>query len=134
MTLAKPDCELLVATEKGYGKRTTLEDYRKQTRGGKGIKTMNMTEKTGKIVETAVVDDTDKIVIITNRGIMLKIRVKEIRSCGRSTQGVRLINLAAGTQVASLARIPTAEAPDRDPRERQGRQETGQEAGRRARR
>lgn len=109
MTLVRPDCELLVATEKGYGKRTTLDSYRSQTRGGKGIKTMNLSEKTGNIVETAVVDDTDKIVIITTGGIMLKIRVKEIRSCGRSTQGVKLINLGAGDNVASLATIPKAE-------------------------
>lgn len=109
MCLVKPGCDLLVATEKGYGKRTSLEEYRRQTRGGMGIKTMNITEKTGRIVETAVVDDTDKIAIITNMGIMLKIRVKEIRSIGRSTQGVRLINLGPGDGVASLARIPKAE-------------------------
>jgi len=109
MTLVKPDSELLVATEKGYGKRTTLDSYKRQGRGGKGIKTMNITEKTGRIVETAVVDSDDKIVIITNQGIMLKIRVNEIRSIGRSTQGVRLINLGAGDGVASLARIPKAE-------------------------
>ena len=109
MCLVKPDSELLVATEKGYGKRTTLDSYKRQGRGGKGIKTMNITEKTGRIVETAVVDDTDKIAIITNQGIMLKIRVNEIRSIGRSTQGVRLINLGAGDGVASLARIPKAE-------------------------
>ena len=112
MTLAKPEMELLVASERGYGKRTTLDDYRKQTRGGKGIKTMNITEKTGRIVETAVVDNDDKIVIITNQGIMLKIRVKEIRLCGRSTQGVKLINLGAGDGIASLACIPTAEVPE----------------------
>jgi DNA gyrase subunit A len=112
MTLAKADKELLVASERGFGKRTTLEDYRKQTRGGKGIKTMNITDKTGKIVETAVVDCDDKIVIITNQGIMLKIRVKEIRLCGRSTQGVKLINLGAGDGIASLACIPLAEVPE----------------------
>lgn len=111
MCLVKPGCDLLVATEKGYGKRTRLEEYRRQTRGGLGIKTMNITEKTGRIVETAVVDDTDKIAIITNMGIMLKIRVREIRSIGRSTQGVRLINLGPGDGVASLARIPKAELP-----------------------
>ncbi len=111
MTLARDNCELLVATERGFGKRTLLEYYRKQTRGGKGIKTMNLSEKTGRIVETAVVDDTDKIVIVTTGGIMLKIRVKEIRSCGRSTQGVKLINLGAGDSVGSLARIPKAEDP-----------------------
>ena len=115
MTLVRPDCELLVATEKGYGKRTPLASYRRQTRGGKGIKTMNLSEKTGKIVETAVVDDTDKIVIITSGGIMLKIKVKEIRCCGRSTQGVRLINLGPGDSVASLARIPTAETTSEGP-------------------
>lgn len=114
MTLSRECCELLVATENGYGKRTPISAYRKQTRGGKGIITMNLSDKTGRIVETAVVDDDDKIVIITSQGIMLKIRVKEIRSCGRSTQGVRLINLGAGAQVASLARIPTAEAPEED--------------------
>lgn len=114
MTLAQSDCELLVATENGYGKRTPLSAYRKQSRGGKGIITMNLSEKTGKIVETAVVDDTDKIVIITSQGIMIKIRVKEIRSCGRSTQGVRLINLGPGAEVASLARIPKAEAPEEE--------------------
>ncbi|MCX6345230.1 MAG: DNA gyrase subunit A [Armatimonadetes bacterium] len=112
MTLAQDDCELLVATENGYGKRTPLSAYKKQTRGGTGIITMNLSEKTGRIVETAVVDDTDKIVIITSQGIMIKIRVKEIRSCGRSTQGVRLINLGAGATVASLARIPKAQDPD----------------------
>lgn len=115
MTLARDECELLVATEKGFGKRSKLEYYRKQTRGGKGIKTMNLSDKTGRIVETAVVDDTDKIVIITTHGIMLKIRVKEIRSCGRSTQGVKLINLAPSDSVSSLARIPKAEAPEDAP-------------------
>lgn len=112
MTLARSDAELLVATEKGYGKRTSLDSYRRQSRGGKGIKTMNLSDKTGKIVETAVVDDTDKIVIITVHGIMLKIQVKEIRSCGRSTQGVKLINLDSGDMISSLARVPKAEAPE----------------------
>lgn len=112
MALARPNAELLVATEKGYGKRTPLESYRRQSRGGKGIKTMNLSEKTGKIVETAVVDDTDKIVIVTSGGIMLKIKVAEIRSCGRSTQGVKLINLGPGDTVASLARIPKAQTSE----------------------
>lgn len=109
MTLVRENCELLVATERGYGKRTPLVSYRRQTRAGKGIKTMNLSEKTGRIVDTAVVDNTDKIVIITTHGIMLKIRVAEIRSCGRSTQGVRLINLDHGDSIASLATIPKAE-------------------------
>lgn len=117
MTLAREECELLVASDHGYGKRTPLSMYRRQTRGGKGIRTMNCNEKTGKIVDIAVVDDTDKIVIITDRNIIIKIRVKEIRSCGRSTQGVRLINLS-GASVVSLARVPTAEAPPEHPEPR----------------
>ncbi len=111
MALASEKGELLVITEHGYGKRTALDLYRKQSRGGKGIKTMNITEKTGRIVDTAVVDDTDRLVIITWHGIMIKIRVSEIRSIGRSTQGVRLINLSSGDSVASFARVPKADAP-----------------------
>lgn len=110
MALVKEGCELLVATERGYGKRTPLVSYRRQSRGGKGIRTMNVNDKTGRIVQTAVVDNTDKIVIITTNGIMLKIRVSEIRSCGRSTQGVKLINLDPGDSIASLATVPKAEA------------------------
>lgn len=114
MTLARDDAELLVASEKGYGKRTPLSFYRRQTRGGKGIKTMNCNEKTGKVVGIEVVTDEDKIVMVTDKGVIIKIRVKEIRSCGRSTQGVRLINLAGATLV-SVARIPKAEALDETP-------------------
>ncbi|MBI2844228.1 MAG: DNA gyrase subunit A [Armatimonadetes bacterium] len=110
MTLVRPDCELLVATELGYCKRTPITSYRKQTRGGKGLITMRLTEKTGRIVQTAVVDDTDKLITMTTQGIVMKCAVKEIRSCGRSTQGVRLINLGEGDTVASIARIPKAEA------------------------
>jgi DNA gyrase subunit A len=111
MTLAKDDAELLVASERGYGKRTPLGMYRRQTRGGKGIKTMNVNEKTGKIVGIEVVSDDDKIVMVTDKGIIIKIRVKEIRSCGRSTQGVRLIN-TSGATVVNIARIPQADAPE----------------------
>lgn len=111
MTLAEDDAELLVASEKGYGKRTPLGLYRRQTRGGKGIKTMNVNEKTGKVVGIEVVTDDDKMVMVTDKGIVIKIRVKEIRSCGRSTQGVRLINLA-GASLVSIARIPKADAPE----------------------
>jgi len=112
MTLVRDKAELLVATEKGYGKRTALTSYRAQTRGGKGIKTMNVTEKTGKIVETAVVDDSDRLIIITMHGITIKIKVADIRSTGRSTQGVRLINLGAGDVLSSIARAPRADQED----------------------
>ncbi|MBO7392905.1 MAG: DNA gyrase subunit A [Abditibacteriota bacterium] len=113
MTIARPGAELLVVTEKGMGKRTKLEDYRIQTRGGKGIKTINITPKTGKVIETCVVTSDDKMVIITSGGIMIKIKVEEIRSTGRSTQGVKLIKLCEGDSVSSIARIPTTEAPNK---------------------
>ena len=112
MTLINPTAELLVATEKGYGKRTPLLNYRSQTRGGKGIKTMNVTDKTGKIVDTAVVDASDRIMIITENGITIKIRVGEIRCCGRDTQGVRLINVGTGDKISSLATVPKTETPE----------------------
>jgi len=105
MGLVQPGCELLVATELGYGKRTTLDDYRAKGRGIMGVRTMNISPKTGRIVDTKVVDANDRIIIITQQGIMLRLRVGEIRSCGRSTQGVRLINLMAGDRIASIERI-----------------------------
>ncbi len=111
MTLARPETELLVATELGYGKRTPIEDYRKQTRGGKGIITMKLTEKTGRIVDTVTVDKTDKVITITENGIVMKCPVEQIRCCGRSTQGVRLINLVEWDKVASITRIPKTEDP-----------------------
>lgn len=114
MTLARPNCELLVATELGFGKRTPVDSYRKQTRGGKGLITMKLSQKTGKIIDTAVVDDKDKIIIITSHGIVMKCPVCEIRCCGRSTQGVKLINLIDWDRVASLARIPKTAATEEE--------------------
>lgn len=108
MALVKPECELLCATELGFGKRTPLTSYRRQKRGGYGLKTMQLTEKTGRIVDTKVVEPEDKMIIITEQGIMIKIHVKDIRCCGRSTQGVRLIRVKAGDKVSSLALIPVA--------------------------
>jgi DNA gyrase subunit A len=112
MTLARPDCDLLVATELGYGKRTPIRSYRKQTRGGRGLITMRLTQKTGRIVDTAVVDSTDKVIIITSNGIVMKCPVGEIRCCSRSTQGVRLINLVEQDRVASFARVAKAETTE----------------------
>jgi DNA gyrase subunit A len=114
MTLARPETELLVATELGYGKRTPITDYRKQTRGGKGIITMKLTEKTGRIIDTVTVDKTDKVITITENGIVMKCPVEQIRCCGRSTQGVRLINLVEWDKVASIARVPKTEDPGGD--------------------
>lgn len=112
MGLVRPGSELLVATELGYGKRTTLDDYRSKGRGIQGVRTMNITPKTGLIVDTKVVSEDDRIIIVTEQGIMLRLKVGDIRSCGRSTQGVRLINLVAGDRIASVERITSGDGEE----------------------
>lgn len=90
-----PDTEnnVMVISEKGYGKRSTLDGYRITNRGGKGVKTMNVTDKTGRLVAIKSVNDDNDLVIINRSGITLRIKVADIRVMGRATQGVRLINL-----------------------------------------
>lgn len=99
------EASLLVVSENGYGKRTHLKEYRVQGRGGSGILTMNCTEKTGKVVGAEVVDDEDRLLVMTNKGKGIRLRIKEIRETGRVAQGVRLINLAGNDFVRSIARI-----------------------------
>ncbi len=113
MGLVRPKAELLVATERGHGKRTVLEQYRSQKRGGKGLRTMNITAKTGKIVSTQVVLPEDRVLMISRNGIIIRFRVNEVRSIGRSTQGVRLMNLDSGDELASLERIPNTEEAEK---------------------
>ena len=96
---------LLVVGERGYGKRTKLEEYRVQGRGGSGILTMAVTEKTGKIVGAEVVEDDDRLLIMTIMGKGIRMKVNGIRLVGRIAQGVKLIDLAAGDAVRSIARI-----------------------------
>ncbi|MEI7984881.1 MAG: DNA gyrase subunit A [Armatimonadota bacterium] len=96
---------LLVVSENGYGKRTKLEEYRVQSRGGSGILTMNCTDKTGLVVGAEVVEDDDKLLLMSVKGKGIRMRIKEIRATGRVAQGVRLVNLSGGDQVASIARI-----------------------------
>ncbi|MDO8586913.1 MAG: DNA gyrase subunit A [Armatimonadota bacterium] len=115
MGLVRPGSELLVATELGHGKRTTLDDYRSKGRGIQGVRTMNISPKTGLIVDTKVVSEDDRIIIVTEQGIMLRLKVGDIRSCGRSTQGVRLINLVAGDRIASVERIPKTDGDEDEP-------------------
>jgi len=109
MDIVQPNCELLVVTKKGMGKRTPLENYRKQTRGGKGLKTMAITDKGGPIVAGRVVCADDRMIILTSNGIAIRLRLNEIRCCGRSTMGVRLINLTEGDTVSSVAIIPRSD-------------------------
>lgn len=103
-----PEATLLVVGENGYGKRTDLEEYRIQGRGGSGILTMNVTSKTGEIVGAEVVNEDDKLLVMTTQGKGIRMKVKEIRLVGRVAQGVKLIDLAAGDAVRSIARIVQA--------------------------
>ena len=108
VSVCKPEEEtVLVVSNQGYGKRSDVEDYRITNRGGKGVKTMNITEKTGQLVALKVVTDEDDLMIINVSGITLRIHVADLRVMGRATQGVRLINLEKrGDKIASVCRVP----------------------------
>lgn len=103
--IIRPGATLLVVGENGFGKRTDLDEYRVQGRGGSGILTMNVTEKTGEIVGAEVVEEDDRLLVMTTNGKGIRIKVKEIRLVGRVAQGVKLINLAAGDAVRTISRI-----------------------------
>ncbi len=96
---------VLVVSENGFGKRTPIVDYRVQGRGGSGILTMNCTEKTGKIMGAEMVEEDDRLLVMTTKGKGIRLKVKEIRTTGRVAQGVKLINLAEGDTIRSIARI-----------------------------
>lgn len=100
-----PEATVLVVSEKGYGKRTDIDDYRVTNRGGKGVKTINITEKTGALVAIKNVTDADDLMIINKSGIVIRIVVSELRVMGRATQGVRLITLKGNDEIASVAKI-----------------------------
>jgi DNA gyrase subunit A len=100
---------VLVVSEKGYGKRTDVEDYRVTNRGGKGVKTINVTEKTGKLVAIKDVTDGDDLMIINRSGVIIRIAMSQLRSMGRATQGVRLITLKETDSIASVAKIEHSE-------------------------
>ncbi|AID37391.1 DNA gyrase subunit A [Candidatus Walczuchella monophlebidarum] len=107
MVCVKPDNkeDILVVSEKGYGKRSFLENYSITNRGGKGVKTINITKKTGKLISITSVYNTSDLMIITKDGITIRISVSDIRISGRSTQGVRLINLREGDEIAAVAKV-----------------------------
>ena len=109
MNVADKTAELLVGTDKGFGKRTPIDQYRDQTRGGQGIITLKCTDKVGKVVDACIVVPEDKLIIITQDGIVIKIPVREIRQTGRSAQGVKLINIGEGDALASMEVVPVAE-------------------------
>jgi len=109
MDVVSPTSQLLVASENGYGKRTDLAHYRAQSRGGKGLITMNVTTKTGPIVDAAVVEPNDKLIVLTESGVAIRMNIADIRVAGRSTQGVKLINLDEGDKVATMERLVSTE-------------------------
>ncbi|NDI98865.1 DNA gyrase subunit A [Flavobacterium sp. LaA7.5] len=97
--------EILVVSEKGYGKRSSLEDYRITNRGGKGVKTLNITDKTGALVSINSVTDTDDLMIINKSGLTIRMQVADLRVMGRATQGVRLINIKGNDSIAAVTKV-----------------------------
>ena len=107
--LADNSYGVLVVSENGYGKRSSIEDYRITNRGGKGVKTINITAKTGKLIAIKGVKDTDDLMIITRAGILIRLAITNLRVMGRATQGVRLINLKDEDAIASVAKVESDE-------------------------
>ena len=106
--LSGSDSSILVVSEKGYGKRSDIDEYRITNRGGKGVKTINITDKTGKLIAIKDVVDTDDLMIICKSGITIRMAVTDLRVMGRATQGVRLINLQEGDAIAAVTKIDAA--------------------------
>mgnify|MGYP001122569889 CR=1 FL=1 len=99
------DANILVVSENGFGKRSSLEDYRLTNRGGKGVKTISITEKTGKLVSLKSVSDNDDLMIINKSGIAIRMQVEDLRVMGRATQGVKVISLKDGDSIAAVAKV-----------------------------
>jgi DNA gyrase subunit A len=104
--------DVLVISENGYGKRTSLTEYKIQRRGGIGIKTLNVTEKTGEMCALGIVDGSEDIMLINDAGIIIRTRVGEISVYGRDTQGVKLMNVEEESRVVSVALVPPEEDGD----------------------
>jgi DNA gyrase subunit A len=112
--IEREDAQLLVVSEKGYGKRSSIEDYRITRRGGKGIKTINVTSKTGKLVAVKEVVDSDDLMIINRSGITIRISVSNLRIMGRATQGVKLIRLNEEDEISGVEKIINIEAGEEE--------------------
>lgn len=108
------ESDILVVSENGYGKRSSLDDYRITNRGGKGVKTLNITDKTGKLIAIKSVTDNDDLMIINKSGITIRLSVSEMRVTGRATQGVKLINLRKGDSIAAVANVEKGEDEPQD--------------------
>jgi DNA gyrase subunit A len=114
MEILSLGADILTVAEGGFGKRTEMDEYRLQSRGGKGIITMKTTEKTGRVIGVQLVGADDQLMLITNTGKIIRLRINDIRVIGRNTQGVRLIDLDEGERVVSLARLAEKEEEDEE--------------------
>ncbi|MBX6343143.1 MAG: DNA gyrase subunit A, partial [Thermomicrobiaceae bacterium] len=106
--VVRPDADLLVVSEHGYGKRTPLSEYRVQSRGGVGITAMKLTERNGAIAAARVVDESDVIMLVSVRGMVIRVPAGQISRIGRATQGVMVMRVQEGDRVASITVIPNA--------------------------
>jgi DNA gyrase subunit A len=113
--IADASQELLVVSDNGYGKRSALDEYRITNRGGKGVKAMQITEKTGKLVSIQAVSDADDLMIINRSGLTIRLSMSELRTIGRATQGVRLFKVAANDEISSVAKVAAAEVEELEP-------------------
>jgi len=109
--LTNENPNILVVSEKGFGKRSDLDDYRVTNRGGKGVKTINITPKTGKLIAIKQVTDSEDLMIINRSGLTIRLPISEVRLAGRATQGVKLINLKGSDSIAAVTKV-TAEELD----------------------
>jgi len=107
--VSDPSINILVVSEAGYGKRSELDDYRITNRGGKGVKTINLTDKTGDLISIRGVNDAEDLMIITKNGLTIRLSVAEMRVMGRNTQGVKLINLRKNDSIAAVTQVPVSE-------------------------
>ena len=114
ISINNPEVTVLVVSENGYGKRTDIDDYRITNRGGKGVKTINVTEKTGELVAIKDVTDNDDLMIINKSGIVIRIGLSDLRVMGRATQGVRLITFKGNDSIASITKVEHEEESDED--------------------
>jgi len=108
------ESNIMVVSEKGYGKRSPVEDYRITNRGGKGVKTLNITEKTGGLIAILNVTDEHDLMIVNKSGIMIRMAVSDLRVMGRATQGVRLINLKGKDEIASVTKVIPSDDEDNE--------------------
>ena len=109
MNIAQSGSQLLVVTENGYGKRTPLTEYPDQNRGGKGVYTIKMTEKKGRLAVMKVVREDDEVMLISQNGILVRTQIQGISQLGRSTQGVRIMNVGDGDKVCAVSKIAKEE-------------------------